>query len=43
MINVTELFDSSRQSILHVINQQLEGKLGVLERIDKDILDCCEL
>ena len=40
---MTESFDSLRRNRLHVINQQLEGKLSLLKGMDKDILECCEL
>ena len=43
IIKVTESFDSLKRNRLHVINQQLEGKLCLLKGMDKDILNCCEL
>ena len=43
IISATELIDSSRRNRLHVINEQLEGKLSLLKEMDKDILDRCEL
>ena len=43
IISATELLDSSRRNRLHVINEQLEGKLSLLKGMDGDILECCEL
>lgn len=43
IIRATESFDSLKRNRLHVINQQLEGKLSLLNGMDKDILDHCEL
>ena len=43
IITATVLFDSSRRNRLHVINEQLEGKLHLLKGMDKEILDHCEL
>ena len=43
IISATELLDSSRRNRLHVINEQLEGKLSLLKGMDRDILERCEL
>ena len=43
IIRATELLDSSRRNRLHVINEQLEGKLSLLKGMDRDILERCEL
>ena len=43
IIRATESLDSSRQNGFHTNTQQLEGKLSLLNEMDNDILDCCEL